>query len=91
MSDLNISANYKRLVNVKKDIVQAVKKQKKNENGVVIPSTCERNKPIYFEIDNVGLAVDTSDGKNQLNGTGTVVYQMIGESQIVSLSCFIQQ
>ena len=77
------------MVNIKKDIVQAVKKQKKNENGVFMVSTLERSKPIYFAIDNVDTAVDISDGKNQLHGTGTVVCQEIGESEIVSLSCFI--
>ena len=63
LSDFNFSANYERLV-IKKDIVQAVKKQKKNTNGVFIPSTLERNKSIYFAIDNVDLAVNTSDEKN---------------------------
>ena len=71
--------------------MQAVKKQKKNENGGFILSTLERNKPIYFAIDNVDLAVDTSDGKNQLHGTGTVVYQEIRECEIVRLSYFIEQ
>ena len=37
-----------RLVNIKKDILQAVKEQKKNENCVFIPSILERNKPIYL-------------------------------------------
>lgn len=63
LSDFNFSANYERLV-IKKDIVQAVKKQEKNTNGVFIPSALERNKPIYFAIDNVDSAVDTSNEKN---------------------------
>lgn len=88
LSDSNISANYLRLVNIKKDIVQAVKEQKKNENGVFIPSTLERNKPIHFAID-VNLAIDSSNGKNQLHGR--VVYQEIGECHTVSLFCFIER
>ena len=56
-----------------------------------MPSTLQRNKPIYFLIDNVDLAVDTSDGKDQFHDTGTVVYQEIGESQNLSLSCFLEE
>ena len=43
--------------------------------GVFIPSVISKENPVFFATDNVDLAIDTPDGKRQLHGTGTVVYQ----------------
>ena len=75
LSDLNLGVNYQKVIDIKKDIVQAVLERRKANNGVFIPSTLKEGQPIYFAIDNVGLKIDTPDGKGQLHGTGTVVYQ----------------
>ena len=41
--------------------MQAVQEQKNKDNGIFIPSTLEHNKPVFFAIDNVDLAIDTPD------------------------------
>ena len=75
LSDLNLGATYQKVINIKKDIVQAVLERKKANNGVFIPSTLKEGQPIYFAIDNVDLKTDAPDGKGQHHGTGIVVYQ----------------
>ena len=74
ISDLNLGADYQKIVNIKKGIVQAVLEKKKENNGVFIPSTL-KDQPIYFAIENVDLKIDTPDSKEQFHGTGTVAYQ----------------
>ena len=75
LSDLNINTNYKKVINIKKDAAQAVSKQKEEDNGVFIPSNLKRDEVVFFAIDNFDLAIDTPDGKKQLHGTATDVYQ----------------
>ena len=72
LSDLNISANYQIMVNMKKEAKETIRKQMKNENGAFVPSKLESNKPISFAICNASLVVYLSDGKNQQHVTGTV-------------------
>ena len=48
LSDLNISANYQRMVNMKKEAKETIKKQMKNENSAFVPSKLESNKPIIL-------------------------------------------
>ena len=38
---------------------------------------------VFFATENFNLAIDTPDGKKQLHGTGTVVYQEITEGHAV--------
>ena len=40
--DLDISTNYKKVINMLKDLAQAVLKQKEEDNGVFIPSNLKR-------------------------------------------------
>ena len=53
LSDLKLGANYQKVIDIKKDIVQAVLERKKANNGVFIRSTLKEGQPIYFAIDNV--------------------------------------
>ena len=39
--------------------------------GAFIPSTINKENPVFFGIDNADLTIDTPDGKGY--GTGTVV------------------
>ena len=73
LADLNLGVNYQKIVNVKKGIVQAIL-QKKEENGVFVPCTLDKDRPIFFAIANVDVKIDTPDGKRQLHGTATAVY-----------------
>ena len=41
--DLDISTNYKKVINMLKDLAQAVLKQKEEDNGVFIPSNLKRD------------------------------------------------
>ena len=79
---LNISTNYKQVINIKKDVAQAVLKQKEEDNGIFIYSNLKRGEVVFFALDNVDPAIGTSDGKKQLHGTGTVVYQEITEGHV---------
>ena len=59
----------------KKILFKLFFREKKANNGLIIPSTLEEGQPIYFVIDNADLKIDTPDGKGQLHGTGTIVNQ----------------
>ena len=75
MSDLNVGVNYYKITNIKKSIVDAVLAKRTENNGNFIPSTINKENPVFFAMDNVDLTIDTPDGKRQLHGTRTVVYQ----------------
>ena len=75
LSDLNVGVKYHKITNIKKSIVDAVLAKRTENNGVFIPSTINKENLVFFAVDNVDLTIDTSDGKRQLHGTGTVVYQ----------------
>ena len=65
---LNLGTNYQKVINIKKDIVQAVLERKKANNGTFIPSTLKEGQPIYFAIDNVDLKIDTLMVKDNFMG-----------------------
>ena len=48
---------------------------------VFIPVNISVDRPITFAIDNIDLKIDTPDGKHQLHGTATVVYQQKFEDE----------
>ena len=69
--------------------MQVVQEQKIKDNGIFIPSTLKRRKLVFFAIDNADLSINTPERKRQLQGTGTVVYQEIGEGHAVSYFFFV--
>ena len=71
LSDLNISTNNKKVINIKKD-----------DNGVFIPSNLKRDEGVLFATKNFDLAIDTLHGMKQLHGAGTVVYQEITDGHV---------
>ena len=75
LSDLNISANYKQVIHLKKDIANSIEMKWQENNGVSIPLGFQQNHPMFFAIDNIDLKVGTPDGKNQLHGTAIAAYQ----------------
>ena len=75
LSNLNFSANYEKVLSIKKNIVQTILQKKTEKNGTFVPSAINENQIIYFAIDNVDLKVHNPDGKGQLHGTGIAVYQ----------------
>ena len=73
LSELNVGVNYHKIANINKSIVDVVLAKRTENNGVFIPSTINKENPVFFAIDNTDLTIDTPDGKG--HGTGTVVYQ----------------
>ena len=81
MSDLNVSASYQKVIGIKKNIAQSVLKGSAENDNVFIPVNISVDRPITFAIDNIDLKIDTPDGKHQLDGTATVVYQQKFEDE----------
>lgn len=50
-----------------------------------MPTNVKKNYPIYFAIDKVDLKIDTCDGKRQLHGNRTSIYQQKLEENEVSI------
>ena len=79
LSDLNIRANYKQVIHLKKDTANSTEMKQQENNGVFIPLGFKQNHSMFFAIDNIDLKMGTPDGKNQLHGTATGAYkQQIG-------------
>ena len=83
MSDLNISIDYHRLLNIKSQLADTVLTEINNNSGVFIPRSISKDLPIYFAIDNTELKIDTPDGRNQLHVTAIAVYQKKKETSEV--------
>ena len=75
LSDLNISTDYDKLLNIKSQLADTVLTEINNNDGVFIPRSISKDLPIYFAIGNTDLKIDTPDGRNQLHGTAIAVYQ----------------
>ena len=75
LADLNVSINYDKVSNLKKDVACSIQESRTGSNGTFIPTAFSKYKPIFFAIDNTDLKVDTPDGKNQLHGTAIATYQ----------------
>ena len=72
--DLNISASYKQVIPLKKDVAKYIEMKWQENNGVFIPLDFQQNHPMFFAIGNIDLKVGTPDGKNQLHGTAIAAY-----------------
>ena len=72
--------NYHKIANIKKSIVDVILAKRTENNGVFIPSTINKENPVFFAIDNADLTIDTPDGKG--HGTGTVVYQQCTNKKV---------
>ena len=70
LSDLNISTDYDKLLNIKSQLADTVLTEVNNNDGVFIPKSISKDLPIYFAIDNTDLKIDTPEGQSQLHGTG---------------------
>ena len=81
MSDFNVSASYQKVIGIKKNIAQSVLKRRAENDNVFIPLNISVDRSITFAIDNIDLKIDTPDGKHQLHGTATVVYQQKFEDE----------
>ena len=74
LSDLNISIDYDKLLNVESQLANSILAEINNNDGVFIPKSISKDLPIYFAIENTDLKIDTPDGRNQLHETAITVY-----------------
>ena len=81
MSVLNVSGSYQKVIGIKKNIAQSVLKRRTENDNVFIPLNISVDRPITFAIGSIYLKIDTTDGKHQLHGTATVVYQQKSEDE----------
>ena len=75
ISDLNIGVNYKKVISIKKEMASSIQQQRNKRNGAFISTGFIPGKTTFFAIDNIGIKIDTPDGKNQLRGTVIAAYQ----------------
>ena len=61
-SDLNISTDYDKLLNIKSQLADSILTEINKNDGVSIPKYISKDLPIYFPIDNTDLKIDTPDG-----------------------------
>ena len=47
-SDLNIGVNYDKVIGIKQDISNSIIDKCKENNGVFLPSTLSKNRPVFF-------------------------------------------
>ena len=83
LSDLNISTDYDKLLNIKSQLADTVLTEVNNNDGVFIPKSISKDLPIYFAIGNTGLKIDIPDERNQLRGTANDVYQKKENSEVL--------
>ena len=74
LSDPNVSANYKQVIHLKKDIANSIEIKRQENNSIFIPLGFKQNHPMFFALDNTDLKVGPPDGKNQLHGTAIGAY-----------------
>ena len=75
LSDLNLSANYDKVCNIKSNLAKSVIKRTKEKGAIYKPSSILKGNPVFCAIDNSNLQIDTPDGKGQLHATATGIYQ----------------
>ena len=58
-SALNIGINYDKVIGIKQDISNSIIEKCKENNGVFLPSTLSKNRPVFFAIDNTPQTIQT--------------------------------
>ena len=71
----NICINYDKVLDIKKDVANAILEKRSENNGVFIPSRLIENCRPFFATDNTDIKTDTPTGKHQLHGTAMAVSQ----------------
>ena len=74
-SGLNLSISYEKVIDIKKDVANAVLEKRDENNGAFIPSRLFPIQKPFFAIDNTDMKIDTPTGKRQLHGTAMAAFQ----------------
>ena len=61
---LNLCINYGKVLDIKKDVANAILEKSGENNGVFIPSCLIENSRPFFAIDNTDTKTDTPTGKH---------------------------
>ena len=70
-----MSVDYNRILRVEAQIEASVLKRMELNDGLYIPPDLVLGRHVFFAVDNVDFAEDTSDGKNAFHGTAMAIYQ----------------
>ena len=75
LSDINLTINYDKILKIETNIAEAIVKKMEDSDGVYVPTSIQKECPIYFVVDNCDFQNDTPDGKHEFHGTVQIVYQ----------------
>ena len=77
--NLNLCINYHKVLDIKKDVANAILEKRSENNGVfILFCLTEHFAPTVFRIiaiDNTDIKIDTPTGKHQFHGTAMAVFQ----------------
>ena len=85
LSHSNLSINYTCLLGIQANPANAVVERIVENNSIYVPPQLEKNKPIFYVIDNCDFQTDTPDGKNSFHGTICIVFQNTESDEISSI------
>lgn len=71
----NVSVDYFRILRLETQLADAVLRRMTLTQDVYIPPGLKKNKFLFFAIDSIDFAEDSTDGKDTLHGTMMTVYQ----------------
>ena len=63
-SGLNLSISYEKVIDIKKDVANAILEKRDENNGSFIPSCLFPSQRPFFAIDNTGMKINTPTGKS---------------------------
>ena len=69
LSHSNLSINYTCLLRIQANLANAVVERIVENDGIYVPPQLEKNKPIFYVIDNCDFQTYTPDRKNSFHGT----------------------
>ena len=72
---LNLYINYDKVIDVKKDVANAILEKCSENNGVFILACLIENSRPFFAMDNTDININTPTGRHQLHVTAMAVFQ----------------
>lgn len=91
LSDVYIGSDYKKILELEKNVDQCVLQRMKNAGGFCLPDFIKKNENIWFAIDNIDLLEDTPTGQGTFHGTVIVINQQDVDGQPMNEPLVIPQ
>ena len=82
LSNLNLSITYDKTLQIQTSMANAVCKVIDENNGSFIPPSVNKEKRVFFAIDNTDFKNDTPNGKGEFRGTGMIICQRYDGQEI---------